>query len=239
MDINIGYLKHGSPWHEHKFYEIIIYTQGFGIFKSKNLQIPFSPGTIIIVPPENAHTTSVSSSDFASIFISGSLDLIPHLSEVLVLSGPVENDGHSLAKMIYQNRYKNSEYSSSLITAFQNYILQNIEIDDKMSIAITAIINEITENFFDCNLNISTVLNSSGYAEDYIRAQFKKATGKTPVKFLTEIRISHACLLIDMYKHSLSLSEIAEKCGYTDYVYFSRRFKEIMGVSPRRYAENR
>ena len=30
-------------------------------------------------------------------------------------------------------------------------------------------------------------------------------------------------------------AEIAEKCGYTDYVYFSRRFKQITGISPREY----
>ncbi|MBQ3573155.1 MAG: AraC family transcriptional regulator, partial [Clostridia bacterium] len=28
-----------------------------------------------------------------------------------------------------------------------------------------------------------------------------------------------------------------EKCGYTDYVYFSRRFKKIVGKSPQKYME--
>ena len=82
---------------------------------------------------------------------------------------------------------------------------------------------------------IAGFLQKSGYAEDYIRAQFKKFTGKTPTEFLTKIRIYHACYLIDAYKNTLSLAEIAEKCGYTDYVYFSRRFKHIMGISPREY----
>ncbi len=52
-----------------------------------------------------------------------------------------------------------------------------------------------------------------------------------------EVRINNACFLIDTYKHLLSLSEIAEKCGYTDYIYFSRRFKQITKVSPRKYLE--
>ncbi len=78
-------------------------------------------------------------------------------------------------------------------------------------------------------------MNRSGYSEDYVRAMFKKSTGKTPIGLLTEMRINHACLLIDMYKKTLSLSEIAEKCGYTDYIYFSRRFKELVGVSPLKY----
>jgi len=44
--------------------------------------------------------------------------------------------------------------------------------------------------------------------------------------------------LIDLYRSTLSLQEIAERCGYTDYVYFSKKFKEVTGVSPRDYKKN-
>ena len=63
----------------------------------------------------------------------------------------------------------------------------------------------------------------------------KQMTNKTPIEFLTHMRIRHACYLMDVFKNALSLAEIAEKCGYTDYIYFSRRFKQQMGVSPRAY----
>ncbi|MBQ6894979.1 MAG: helix-turn-helix transcriptional regulator [Clostridia bacterium] len=81
-------------------------------------------------------------------------------------------------------------------------------------------------------------MKKSGYSEDYIRSQFKLFTGKTPVEFLTETRINHACYLIDIYKDSMNLSEISEKCGYTDYVYFSRQFKKVMGISPKNYMKS-
>jgi AraC-like DNA-binding protein len=84
-----------------------------------------------------------------------------------------------------------------------------------------------------------SLLTKSGYAEDYIRAKFREITGYTPVEFLTKVRISQACSLIDMYGNSLQLSEIAEKCGYTDYVYFSRRFKALTGISPREYLRSK
>lgn len=68
-----------------------------------------------------------------------------------------------------------------------------------------------------------------------MRSCFKKITGKTPNEFLTEIRIKHACFLIEVYRSELSLSEISEQCGYLDYVYFSKKFKSVTGMSPREY----
>jgi len=239
MDTNIGFLSgYYFPEHKHKHYEIIIYIEGTGFFKTENSQIPFSPGTIIIIPPNTLHC-SVSENRFERIYISGKLDWIMSVPNAVSLSNGKNDDGVLLAKLIYQNKYKNSDYLASLINAFGTYILQSMKIDDKTDAAINAITKEISERFFDCNINLSSILKNSGYAEDYIRDKFKKATGKTPVRFLTEIRISHSCLLIDFYKNSLPLSEIAGKCGYTDYVYFSRRFKEIIGVSPREYIHSR
>lgn len=234
MNVNIGTLKDYYPEHKHKYYEIIIYTRGTGFLKTDDCQIPFSPGTIVIIPPGSSHL-SLSDRPFERIYISGNLGRMINVSAPTYLSVNKDDDGMILAQLIYQNRYKNPDYLSSLINAFSSYILQSIKINDRIDEEINAIINNISNNFSDCSIDLSGILKNSGYAEDYIRDRFKKATGKTPVQFLTEIRIHHACLLIDFYKSSIPLSEIAEKCGYTDYVYFSRRFKEITGVSPRKH----
>ena len=238
MKVNIGIIQGFCPEHKHKCYEYLIYTEGVGIIKTDTAHIPFSPGTVIVIPPDTLHY-SVSDGYYERIFITGNLDLIFNISEPTALSCVEERDGLILAKLIYENRYKNSDYLAALLNAFSNYILRSIELNDKIGEAVSAIINEITESFSDSNISLPAILKKSGYAEDYIRDRFKKATGKTPVRFLTEIRISHSCLLIDSYRNSLSLSEIAERCGFTDYVYFSRRFKEITGVSPREYSRIR
>jgi len=234
MNVNIGCLKNYCPEHKHKYFEIIVYTKGSGFLKANNRQIPFSPGTIIIVPPNTLHV-SVSAEPYERIYIASYSDRTINVYAPIHLSDDEDGDGMVLARLIYKNRYKNPDYLSSLIHAFLNYFLQSVKINDRIDEKINMIITKITDNFSDCNIDLEEILKNSGYAEDYIRNRFKKTTGKTPIRFLTEIRIHHACLLIDFYKNSIPLSEIAEKCGYTDYVYFSRRFKEITGVSPRKY----
>ncbi len=142
------------------------------------------------------------------------------------------------AKMIYKHRFANSELISSLIETFSRLLMQNINFEEKINFAVNNITNKITSDFFDSRIDINTLLKNSGYAPDYIRVQFKKITGKTPIEFLTNVRIHHACYLINVYRNSLTLIEVAEKCGFTDYVYFSKRFKQITGVSPRKYLES-
>lgn len=113
--------------------------------------------------------------------------------------------------------------------------MQRFELDSAMQSSVKKIIAEISQNAFDPQIDLAFILSKSGYSEDYVRSCFKKITGKTPNEFLTDIRIKHACFLIDIYKNALSLSEIAERCGYLDYVYFSKKFKSVMGMSPREY----
>ena len=42
-------------------------------------------------------------------------------------------------------------------------------------------------------------------------------------------------LIGKIHRRPQALIEIAEKCGYTDYVYFSKKFKSVTGVAPRTY----
>ena len=46
-------------------------------------------------------------------------------------------------------------------------------------------------------------------------------------------KIEEARSLLDA--SSLSVTEIAEQCGFSDLYYFSKVFKEHLGVSPRKY----
>ena len=234
MKISINLTKDYSPAHKHAYYQIIIYTKGSGIINIGDGERKISKGDIVIVPPDVMHS-SYPECEYERIYIGGEFNQIFNFSEPVVVSDNLSGEGLLLANMIYKNRFANEDYVTALFNAFAHFLLQNINMDDTISIAVKEIINELTENFYDCNLSLSYILQKSGYAEDYIRSHFKRITGKAPVEFLTDVRISHACFLIDTYKSALSLTAVAEKCGYTDYVYFSRRFKQKMGISPRAY----
>ena len=234
------YVQHSydsSPMHKHKYYEVIICTEGNCVCHFKNYSTEIKPGKILIIPPLVEHQNQCDST-YERIWIHNDFKQFFNLESPLIVNDTPSGEGAQLARILYENRHSNPEYLNALGNAFSHFLLRSIDTDDQVHTKVREIMNTISENFCDANTDVSTILKSSGYVEDYIRSQFKKVSGSTPIEFLTKIRINHACYLIDTYKSAMSLSEIAEKCGYNDYVYFSRRFKTITGKSPREYANN-
>lgn len=236
MDIQINQTPVGTTWyprHSHRKYEIMHYIRGKGNMWTEHGSIPFSEGTIIIIPPNLLHG-SVSEQEFVNISIECDFDGLFALDAPVALSGNVSDEGSQLARMIWENRCGNEAYLHSLCIAYAQYALQQFRIENKMSACVRKIMMQISDQAFNPQINVSGMLQQSGYAEDYIRMCFKRETGKTPLEFLTELRMKHACYLMEVYQNTMTLSEVAEKCGYLDYIYFSKKFKKYMGMSPRR-----
>lgn len=62
---------------------------------------------------------------------------------------------------------------------------------------------------------------------------FKECMEVTPVEYINKIRINKASFLIN--NTEFTMTEIAEKVGFSNQNYFGRIFKKYMGVSPKRY----
>lgn len=60
---------------------------------------------------------------------------------------------------------------------------------------------------------------------------FKRATGKTLVGYLAELRIGSACR--QLIESTRPVSEIAFDCGFQNLSHFNRRFLALKGASPR------
>lgn len=224
----------GYPSHTHQTYEIIYYLEGEGILKTAAGNLPFSAGSIAVIPPEHSHATT-SKAGFRLFALRAEFGSFFAISEPLMTCDVAEREAEALIKMIYRNRTDQGEYFSSILASLANFILKHSQPADELTRAVRKAAIDLAENFYIPNISPATILKESGYSEDYIRAQFKKIYEKTPGEFLTELRIEHAKHLIHVYGSALPLLEIAERCGFADYTYFSQKFKEVVGQSPRHY----
>ena len=221
--------------HSHNVPEIIVYCNiDNGLMCTASKAYPCQNGDIAIIPPGVLHGTK-SDKLINSICIRGDFLNFPPLDNVIIIKDNASKEALTLANLIYNNRFSNNEYLLSLCNALINFLTMNMNLKTDADKAVSEIISEISDSFSDPYLSTGKILDQSGYARDYIRSHFKKITNKTPTEFLTEVRINHACFLISVYQGSVALSEIALQCGYSDYIYFSRNFKLVMGVSPKEY----
>lgn len=73
----------------------------------------------------------------------------------------------------------------------------------------------------------------AGLSERSFHRRFRQATGKTPLRYLRELRLDSAR---DLLRNSnLSVEEIAQEVGYADTSYFCRLFRQHSGQTPAEY----
>ncbi len=222
------------PLHRHDHWEIMLYLKGFGQMNTALGNIPFRPGTIIIVPPGVAHG-SASNAPFQNIAIGGPFEHIFRFSQVMRLEDNEICEGQRLASLLLESRSHDEGYLDCLATAYLAFLQQSIRSGTSVHRAVDQIAAHIRSHSADSELRLTELLVHSGYAEDYIRQQFTRLIGMPPTRYLRQVRIERARLLIDIYGNTRPLSEIAESCGYTDYIIFSKTFRQHMGLSPSEY----
>ncbi|WP_226375408.1 response regulator transcription factor [Effusibacillus dendaii] len=69
----------------------------------------------------------------------------------------------------------------------------------------------------------------------YLSRLFKRKTGFTITQYITMRRLEKAKHLLDHTTHTIS--EISDKCGFTEPNYFARVFKKNEGVTPSQYQQ--
>lgn len=86
-------------------------------------------------------------------------------------------------------------------------------------------------------INISQLAKIENLCVSRFRALFKEAFGKTPVEYISDIRLDRATHYLS--DSNLPIGEIATLCGYPDPLYFSRIFKKKCGISPLDYRKTK
>lgn len=96
-------------------------------------------------------------------------------------------------------------------------------------------ISFIENNYSDYSLRVSKLAESVNMSVSNFRKCFKEVYNFSPIQYINNLRINHAqdLLLSGFY----SIGRIAELSGYSNVYYFSKSFKQKIGMSPREYRE--
>jgi AraC-like DNA-binding protein len=162
-----------------------------------------------------------------------------YFNEVLYLNN-MQQIAHKLVALEheYTHRQKFSELrAGNLLSEVLIECAREAESLGSASAQQTAeqIVSYLHENF------VATITNQDvaelfGFHPNYISSLIKEYTGMPMHRYLTHLRLLHAAKLLD--EGTLSVTEVAEACGFRDIYYFSKYFKKMMGISPTDYRKN-
>ncbi|RIK42173.1 MAG: AraC family transcriptional regulator [Chloroflexi bacterium] len=85
-------------------------------------------------------------------------------------------------------------------------------------------------------LSLSQLASHVHFSRYYLLRAFRDEVGMPPHAYLESIRIQQAQTFI---AKGMPLSQVAHAVGYSSQSHFTRRFKQIIGVTPGMYAEQR
>ncbi|MFT8640190.1 MAG: AraC family transcriptional regulator [Bifidobacterium sp.] len=86
---------------------------------------------------------------------------------------------------------------------------------------------------YPSDINIDAYAHDHGMSVSWFIRSFREASGKSPLRYLIDIRIREAKLLLETT--SYSIGEVADMVGYANPLYFSRLFRSHVGMSPSQY----
>lgn len=113
-------------------------------------------------------------------------------------------------------------------------ILGQLSMDlDSNAGSISPVIQYLEEHISDPKLSNSVLAELLGFSEVHFRKQFAQLYGMPPHQYIVELRIRKAKQLLT--DGILSISAIAEQCGFSSVYHFSRAFKNRVGISPSEY----
>lgn len=95
-------------------------------------------------------------------------------------------------------------------------------------------------NFVDFHymepLSLEGLSNKYAVNKNYLSTRFHKEVGMTVTDYINLTRVRRSLKLLS--GSTLSMPEIAERCGFSDANYYARTFRKIHGITPSEYRKS-
>ncbi|MCW3060271.1 MAG: hypothetical protein JWQ02_2092 [Capsulimonas sp.] len=128
---------------------------------------------------------------------------------------------------------KGAEVSRLLALLMEISALDNAPPPEHGAPAWLATAKAILDAELEIEIDLQAVANELGLSYETFRKGFQKQFGVSPGLYRTQRRIAVACRLLKLT--TMTHQRIAAHLGFSDEFHFSKRFKQIVGVSPREY----
>lgn len=241
--------RYVSSIHYHEEYELYYMLDGSTTYFIGSEIYSIEKGNFVFIPrgiPHNTDSKNCHSNERILLSFSGDIfdhktrPLLEALCEHRVIYVP---DAHlpQLEEILFKLEAEYAQEEQSLLLDI--YILELLALlcryrcDRKAHIQesdkIVYTISDYIRSNFEQDITLEQLCKTFAISEGYLSRKFKAVSGIGLNQYITYVRISHAEKLLS--ESDLSVTEIAERCGFNGSNYFTSVFKKIKGMTPLMY----
>lgn len=167
-------------------------------------------------------TAKNSAEDRIECYNAGANAYISKPFELKVLEARINN-------FLSEKKNKQEEFRSDVEDVNLN-LLDASEMDKAF---LEKVIDIIGKNIISATFDVLQLADILSMSKSSLYRKIKAMTGLSPVEFIRNIRLKHAAKML--CDKSISVSEVAYACGFSNPKYFSTCFKEEFNMTPKEY----
>lgn len=139
---------------------------------------------------------------------------------------------NSTHDFLFQRRFHSIESFQDYFDYYWSHAKKFATNIENQKNSIQRIVEYIDHHYYE-DINRSILADMVYLSADHLARIFKKETGETLVKYITDKRINAAKSLLS--QTNISISQVSCQVGYDNYSYFTKIFKQRTGLSPGDY----
>lgn len=225
--------------HTHEFLELHYITYGHGSMCIEGIHYPVSSGYLLISFPDELHRITASedspyiSQYMVAFSVKGISDELYERLRACYRNGMLCHEAENVMEKVVKLYNKDSDTLKRAAGMHLGaFLLETMEADkNPADNYIERAVNYMRNNV-GRKLPLSSISRHVGLEKSYFCRRFKAVKGESPMRFFMRLKVELARELLDA---GMKNSAIADATGFADEFHFSRTFKQITGMSPRKY----
>lgn len=247
------------PSHYESTYQILLILSGKIIYRVEGKKYEVSKGGIIVLNTLEDHSLQVLEYPYERYVIQIRPDFFQHevkypeviaifikrpknFSHLLTVSEPIWNylydivlemETEFLNRKTYWEMFVGADLRRMFITLFRECsdVLSMMKIGTGITLAYN-VMNYLDHHFTE-NVSVDDIAAALFMNKNYIAHVFKDETGYSLMSYVISLRINRAKILLS--STDKSITDVAFECGYSDFNYFSKQFKKLIGITPSQF----
>ncbi len=239
FELTSGELK--RPIRTANLYELGFYTGGGGTIIIEKEKHPVHFGDVRFIKPGTKLSSKPNYKCYTVIFDFGNSNtvyknqILDNMPAYFKTNGEVLTYFEKIIKSHHSSDGVEKLNANALLMGLIYELFSSLYSKKKYSESVRKCILYMEENFGE-EISLVKLSKISGYSDIHTMRIFKKETGQTPHEWLTKIRLNKAKEYLT--SEELTITEIAEECGFKSDSHFKILFKKITGLTPGAYRKN-